>query len=81
LKEVLYEEGQGHRKEHRVGDSWIVGERTPEGICTSAFDALFPLILVLQCGGKYFWEDDPHVTYASCPDDTGLVFEVSLADE
>ncbi len=78
---VTVKSGECNQGFHKVGDSWIVGERTPEGICTSAFDALFPLILVLQCGGKFFWEDDPHVTYASCPDDTGLVFQVSLADK
>jgi uncharacterized repeat protein (TIGR04076 family) len=66
---------------HRVGDSFVIGELTPSGMCTSAFDAIFPLILVLQSGGKYFWEKDPQVTYASCPDDTGLVFEIKLAED
>ena len=66
---------------HRVGDSFVIGEFTPEGMCTSAFDAIFPLVLTLQCGGEFFWEHNRRVTCASCPDDTGLVFEIKLADE
>jgi uncharacterized repeat protein (TIGR04076 family) len=73
--------GQCNQGFHKVGDSWIIGELTPEGMCTSAFDAVFPLVLTLQCGGTFFWEDDPQVTCASCPDDTGLVIEVKLAEE
>ncbi|KPJ54225.1 hypothetical protein AMJ39_01365 [candidate division TA06 bacterium DG_24] len=73
--------GECNQGFHKVGDSWTIGNLTPEGMCTSAFDALFPLILTLQCGGKFFWEGNKNVTCASCPDDTGLVFEVRLADE
>lgn len=73
--------GECNQDFHKVGDSWRIGNLTPEGMCTSAFDALFPLILTLQCGGEYFWEDNKKVTCASCPDDHGLVFEVRLAEE
>jgi len=66
---------------HKVGDSFVISQRTPEGICTSAFNAIFPLVFALQCGGKLFWEESPYLTYASCPDDTGLVFEIKLAPE
>jgi uncharacterized repeat protein (TIGR04076 family) len=66
---------------HKIGDSFAITQRTPEGMCTSAFSAIFPLVFALQCGGRMFWEDDPYVTYASCPDDTGLVFEIRLAPE
>jgi len=66
---------------HKIGDSFVITQRTPEGMCTSAFNAIFPLVFALQCGGKLFWEEDPSVTYASCPDDTGLVFEIKLPPE
>jgi uncharacterized repeat protein (TIGR04076 family) len=66
---------------HKVGDSFTIGELTPDGMCTSAFDAIFPLVFALQCGGEFFWESNRHVTCASCPDDSGLVFEIKLADE
>ena len=73
--------GKCNQSFHRVGDTFVISQRTPEGMCTSAFDGMFPLVFALQCGGKFFWEDDPYVTYASCPDDTGLVFQIKLAPE
>jgi uncharacterized repeat protein (TIGR04076 family) len=66
---------------HKVGDEFLVGNFTPGGFCTSAFSTIFPLILTLQCGGKFFWEKDGEVTRASCPDDTGLIFEIRYADK
>ena len=71
--------GECNQKFHNVGDSWVVGNYTPEGMCTSAFAALFPLILTCQCGGKFHWEKDQNVTRAICPDDKGLVFEIREA--
>ena len=65
---------------HKIGDSFLIDQLTPEGMCTSAFNAIFPLVFTLQCGGKFFWEDNPHVTRACCPDDTGLVLEIKLAE-
>ncbi len=78
MKKVLVKvvDGECNQGFHKVGDSFTVGNFTPKGICTSAFSSLFPLILTLQCGGKFFWEEDGEVTRASCPDDTGLVFEI-----
>ncbi len=83
MKKVIatVKSGKCNQGFHKVGDSFVIGELTPEGMCTSAFNAIFPLILVLQCGGKFFWEKDPYVTYACCPDDVGLVFEIRLAEE
>ena len=73
--------GRCNQRFHKVGDSFVIDQLTPKGMCTSAFDAIFPLVFTLQCGGDFFWEDDPHVTYASCPDDSGVVFEIKLAQE
>lgn len=73
--------GECNQGFHKVGDSFVIGEFTPEGMCTSAFDAIFPFVLTLQCGGEFFWERNRRVTCASCPDDTGLIFEIKLADE
>jgi len=61
---------------HKVGDEYVVGAYTPEGICTSAFASIFPLVLALQTGGRFFWEKDGKVTRAACPDDEGVVFEI-----
>jgi uncharacterized repeat protein (TIGR04076 family) len=78
---ITVTEGKCNQGFHKVGDSWVVGELTPKGICTSAFNALFPQILTLACGGEFFWEKNARVGYASCPDDTGLTFEIKLEKE
>jgi len=63
--------------EHKVGDQWVVEDKTPEGICLGAFDALFPYLQVLMYGGAFPWEDDPDMTTAACPDATNpVVFEL-----
>ncbi len=33
---------------HKVGDEWIIGAKTPEGICLSAFDSVLSNIQVLK---------------------------------
>jgi len=73
-------DGECNQGFHKIGDEWVVENFTPCGLCTSAFASIFPLILTLQCGGKYFWENDKKVTRAICPDDNGLVFEIREAD-
>jgi len=55
-------------QEHKVGDEWVIGRKTPEGICLSAFDALFPSARVLMFGGAFPWETDPDVSTVACPD-------------
>ena len=63
--------------EHKVGDHWIVDKKTPEGICLSAFDTLFPSLRVLMFGGSFPWESDPDVTTVACPDAANpVVFEL-----
>jgi len=64
-------------REHKVGDEWVIGKKTPEGICLSAFDALFSSARVLMFGGSFPWENDPDVTTVACPDaDNPVVFEL-----
>jgi uncharacterized repeat protein (TIGR04076 family) len=53
---------------YRVGDSWVIGSRTPEGICMHAFGALLPIQRVLRYGGEFPWEKDKDVTLVACPD-------------
>jgi uncharacterized repeat protein (TIGR04076 family) len=62
---------------HKVGDQWLVGEKTPEGICIFAFSSLFPFITPLMYGGSFPWEKDPDKTTVACPDpDNPVVFEI-----
>ena len=63
--------------EHKVGDEWVIGSKTPQGICLSAFNALFPSVRVLRFGGAFPWESDPDVTTVACPDAANpVVFEL-----
>ena len=38
-------------QEHKVGDQWVIDRKTPEGVCLSAWNALFPSLRVLMFGG------------------------------
>ena len=63
--------------EHKVGDQWVIGSKTTEGICLSAFNALFPSHRVLRFGGSFPWSSDPDVATVACPDaQNPVVFEL-----
>ncbi len=73
---VISQKGPCH-KEHKVGQEWVIESKTPEGICLSAFNALFPRIQVLRFGGSFPWETDPDVATVACPDAKNpVVFEL-----
>ena len=63
--------------EHRVGDEFIIGQKTPPGMCSWAFCTLFPFAEVLQFGGSFPWEEDPNKATVACPDPANpVVFEL-----
>ena len=62
---------------HRVGDKFIIGQKTPAGLCSWAFSSLFPFAEVLEFGGSFPWEKDPNKATVACPDpENPVVFEV-----
>ena len=62
---------------HRVGDEYIIGQKSPTGICSWAFYTLFPFAEVLQFGGSFPWEKDPNKTTVACPDPVNpVIFEL-----
>ncbi|MBI4181238.1 MAG: TIGR04076 family protein [Chloroflexi bacterium] len=62
---------------HKVGDEWLIKGKTPEGMCLSAFNALYPSARVLMLGGTFPWEAASDVTTVACPDAANpVVFEV-----
>ncbi len=62
---------------YKVGDEWVLKAKTPEGMCSWAYNAIFPVVLTLQCGGTFPWQQDPDVTEVSCPDgDVNVIFEL-----
>jgi len=67
---------------HKVGDEWVITGKTPEGICLSAFNALFPATRVLMFGGSFPWEPNPEVVLVPCPDARNpMVFELTRIRE
>jgi uncharacterized repeat protein (TIGR04076 family) len=62
---------------HRVGDEFVIGQKTPPGLCSWAFHTLFPFVEVLQFGGAFPWEEDPDKATVACPDAANpVIFEL-----
>lgn len=62
---------------HKVGDEFPIGEKSPPNMCSWAFYALFPFASVLQFGGSFPWEGDRDKTTVACPDPANpVVFEL-----
>jgi uncharacterized repeat protein (TIGR04076 family) len=62
---------------HKVGDEFVIGGKTPSGMCPWAFYTLFPFVSVLQFGGSFPWEDDRDKATVICPDPANpVVFEL-----
>ncbi len=54
---------------HKVGDTWLCKrDKTPEGLCVGAFNAIIPQLRTLIQGGSHYWDNDSDVSYVSCPD-------------
>ena len=65
---------------HKVGDEFAVGDKTPEGLCSWAFYAFFPFATVLQFGGSFPWEEDSDEATVACPDpENRVVFQLRRA--
>lgn len=61
----------------KPGDTWVLEGKTPDGMCTSAYQAIFPAYRILRFGGEQPWDEDKDVTYVSCPDHERVsVYEV-----
>ncbi len=53
----------------KPGDSWTMEKNlTPDGMCASAFAAIFPAVRTLRYGGKMPFGKEPDVVRISCPD-------------
>ena len=62
---------------HKAGEEFLIGEKTPQGMCSWAFSAHFPFAEVLQFGGSFPWEKDKNRTTLACPDPANpVVFEL-----
>lgn len=63
--------------QHKVGDEFFIGEKTPPNLCSWAFYCLFPFAQVLRLGGSFPWETDRDKSTVACPDPANpVVFEL-----
>jgi uncharacterized repeat protein (TIGR04076 family) len=53
---------------HKIGDEWGFNYMTPGGMCSLAYNAIYPAALVLRFGGTFPWQENPDVVELSCPD-------------
>lgn len=53
---------------HQVGDEWVFQYMTPGGMCSLAYNAIFPMALSLQFGATFPWQNDPDIVRVCCPD-------------
>jgi uncharacterized repeat protein (TIGR04076 family) len=62
---------------HKVGDEFVIGQKTPSGMCSWSYYTLFPFAEVLEFGGTFPWEADLNKTTVACPDPANpVIFEV-----
>jgi len=58
---------------HKVGEKYIITDKTPTGMCAWAFYTIFPFVSALQVGGSFPWEEDKEAAIVACPDPTNKV--------
>ena len=72
---VISQKGTCHAG-HKVGDEWVIGSKTPEGICMGAFHTIYPTLFSMIIGAP-MWGPDPGVIKLACADsDNPVVFEL-----
>ena len=56
-------------------------ERCPADFCAAAFHSLWPMLRVLELGGRHPWDATPGVTRVACPDPAStVVFRIETYD-
>jgi uncharacterized repeat protein (TIGR04076 family) len=67
---------------HKVGDEFIIGDKTPDGLCAHAYQAIFPFAMGYRYGAHYRWDADDSKTTLACPDhDNQVIFELTRVEE
>jgi uncharacterized repeat protein (TIGR04076 family) len=67
---------------HKVGNEFVIGQTTPEGMCSWAFVAVFPYAEALEFGGAFPWESRPDRARVACTDpDNPVIFELRRVED
>ncbi len=66
----------------KVGDSWEIKDaHLPQGMCSWAFNSLYPFLTTLRFGGSFPWESKGEVRVC-CPDPHNpVVFKLTVSEE
>lgn len=65
---------------HKVEDEFLIGDKTPSGMCAWAFYTIFPFVSTLQFNGCFPWEEDSEKAIVACPDPANpVIFELRRA--
>jgi len=65
---------------HKVGDTFLFGDTTPEGVCADAFAAIAPYAMTLGCGGDFAWAKKKGTAEIHCPDPCGITLKLERTD-
>ena len=65
-------------QKHKVGEEWVIGDKTPDGLCLNAFNSQLTHIQVMRYGGIFPWAtDNTDTVISTCPDpDNRVCFEL-----
>ena len=66
---------------HKEGDSYVVDDATPGGMCLGAWNAVAPYVTALQFGANFPWEREQGVATIHCPDPKGITLELRRVDD
>jgi uncharacterized repeat protein (TIGR04076 family) len=58
---------------NKAGDTWIFEDETLEGFCQTAFQDIYPAIVLLRNGGSVIGAEDRDVVKVSCADPDVMV--------
>jgi uncharacterized repeat protein (TIGR04076 family) len=52
----------------KAGDVFVLGPRTPEGMCARAFAAVYPAALAMRFTEDFAWQKGKDCLEITCPD-------------
>jgi uncharacterized repeat protein (TIGR04076 family) len=64
----------------KVGQIFILGPRTPDGMCAKAFATIYPTALAMRFSDKMSWENEEGYIDVTCPDQD-VVYRLSRIKE
>jgi uncharacterized repeat protein (TIGR04076 family) len=77
---VMVKDGVCQGGVHEIGDMFIAGETTPEGVCVDAWAAIGPYVMTPSHGGEFAWAKEKGAAEIHCHDSFGSTLELRRMD-